>query len=499
MTRRMVRKCVQLKKLTFLLVGISLLLFSPARADVEILWPIAAPQWGLLLNPGAMRSAEEYRSLAQRIQDESPVSLAVGIASFKGKWPEPFQMTSQLKSFKASVAARAGQALADERFLVAGHSMAGIMVQELPSHQKFGGVILMGAYPSKDVLRLGQGLRKAAIPTLILAGEWDGLTRITRVLDTVLECEGLAADHPDVKRCERQRVVVLPGVNHSDFANGELQAGDMEAELDLASAHTLIARAVAGYWTDVLVSPRSSFVSDIERDVQWRNLVGDTRQWALAWKDMDKKDAAACRDAQLKLLPPDADIRWEVEVKMVESVPGFAIARPSVEKISERHFLVTAVQTQDRPVNPLDLSLQSRAFSRLSCKLKSEESLLLAAGRVPHSSSREDKCGTLNREIYAEVQQRVMPELRMRLERRGVALSFGEDEIFNSGPQWISSKPKRQIDLQKRQAVVSVPRLITHPNAPWHLDGMHYCQFVPPTQLAEWIFFDGFKILAPSR
>jgi hypothetical protein len=292
---------------------------------------------------------------------------------------------------------------------------------------------------------------------------------------------------------------VLPGVNHSDFANGVLQDGDMEAELDAASAHTLIARAVAGYWADVLVAPRATLTMDAERDVQWRNLLDETRQWALAWKDMDKKDVDACREAQTKLLPSDGEFIWDVDVKTVESVPAFAMARPTVEKISDRHFRVTAVQTQDRPVNPLDLSLQSRAFSRLSCKLKSEESLLAAAGRSSRSPVKPDTCGSLNAQMYLDVQNRVTPELRLRLERRGVGLNFGDDEVFNSGPQWIASKPKRQIDVPSRQAVVSVPRLITPPSAPLHLDGMHYCQFVPPTQLAEWVFFDGFKILAPAR
>lgn len=475
------------------------LLVRPAHAGMEILWPVQPPEWGLLLNPGAQRKPEDYRLLAQRIQEEAPVPLAVGISNFLGNWPEPFQMKSMLNSFKQEVASRATSPLSDEKFLVAGHSMAGIILQELLAHERLGGVVLMGAYPSNDVLRLGNGLRKAGIPALILAGEWDGLTRITRVLDTVLECERVTPDHPNYKRCLKQRVVVLPGVNHSDFANGELQAGDLSSELDLGTAHTAIARAVAGYWSDVLLAPGDENTAIRWHQPRWRDLVTETRTWAAAWARIDQMDTRACLEAQTKLLPEADGIHWDVIVRSIESAPGFALAKPTVEEISEGHYRVTAIQSQDRPFNPLDLSLQSRAFTRLSCKLKSEEALRLFVPRLNGSASAGASCRSLNEEIYADVLAHMPAELKDRLSRRGTALTFGEDIMMSSGVKWISSKPTRMLNHDERRAVVSLPRLQTSSNAPLQLDGMHYCQFVPPTQLGEWIFFDAFKILAHSK
>jgi hypothetical protein len=476
----------------------SFLLSTHARAEVEVLWPAQAPEWGLLLSPGAQRKPEEYRALAQRIQNESPVPLAVGLASFMAHWPEPFQMASALKSFKSQVAQRAAGPLADDRFLVAGHSMAGIIIQELPAHEKLGGVILLGAYPSNDILRLGQGLRQAGIPTLVIAGEWDGLTRITRVLDTVLECEELSPGHPNEKRCGKQRVVILPGVNHSDFANGELQAGDIQGEVDLATAHSEIARAIAGYWTDVLLHiPDSNAMVPDQR--QWRNWVADTKAWARAWSESIAADERSCLEAQSRLLPQNSSVRWDVTLRTVESVPGFAMAQPSVEKLGENHFRVTAIQSQDRPFNPLDLSLQSRAFTRLSCKLNSEQSLRAAARLHEEPAPAARSCGSLNQEIYNDVLERLSPELKFRLERRGLELTFGEDSLVEGGLRWITRKPERSVDLDVRRAVVRLPRFQAPPNAGPQLTGLQFCQFVPPTQLAEWVFFDAFKLFAPSN
>lgn len=472
------------------------LLVSPASADVDVLWPEQPPQWGLLLNPGAQRKPEEYKILARRIQEQAPIPLAVGIASFMGNWPEPFQMKSALKSFRESVSLRAANPLPDNRFLVAGHSMAGIVLQELLSHEKVGGVILMGAYPSNDVLRLGDGLRKAGIPALVLAGEWDGLTRITRVLDTILECEGLKPEDPKFKRCTQQRVVVLPGVNHSDFANGDMQAGDLNGELDLATAHAEIARAVAGYWNDVLLAGMSFDLQSDWRQPQWKDLVSDTRNWALAWSKIDQMDSNACLEAQKKLLPEADGVIWEVKVRNVEAAPAFALAKPTLEKLAEGHFRVTAIQSQDRPINPLDLSLQSRAFTRLSCKLKSEETLRQFSEQPRNPDIAPQSCRSLNEAIYQDVQNLLPKELMTRLARRGLELTFSDDIRVGSGMKWISSKPERRIDLQQRRAVVSLPRLETSTSAPLQLDGMHYCQFVPPTQLGEWVFFDAFKLLA---
>jgi hypothetical protein len=451
-----------------------------------------------LLSPGAQRKPEEYRALAQRIQELSPVPLAVGLASFTAQWPEPFQMASALKSFKSQVTQRAAGPLPDERFLVAGHSMAGIIIQELPAHEKIGGVILLGAYPSNDVLRLGQGLRQAGIPTLIVAGEWDGLTRITRVLDTVLECEGLSPGHPNEKRCAKQRVVILPGVNHSDFANGVLQSGDLGGEVDLAAAHTEIALAIAGYWAEVLLHVPESSASNIHQR-QWKYWVADTKAWARAWSETIAMDERACHEAQRKLLPRGSPVRWDVTVRTIESVPGFIIAKPSIEKISENHFRVTAIQSQDRPFNPLDLSLQSRAFTRLSCKLKSEEALRAAAQQDDQLNLIAPSCGALNKEFYDDVVARLSPEFQLRLQRRGLELLFGEDLPVEGGLRWVTRKPERRVDLNERRAVVRLPRLQIPANASLQLEGLHLCQFVPPTQLAEWIFFDAFKLLTQAK
>ncbi|MBM3382173.1 MAG: hypothetical protein FJY29_07015 [Betaproteobacteria bacterium] len=488
--------CARLVVLFLLLRGF--LCSTDARAGVDILWPAQAPEWGLLLGPGAQRKPEEYRILAQRIQDESPVPLAVGIASFTANWPEPFQMVSALKSFKSQVSERAAEPLAGQRFLVAGHSMAGIIIQELPAHQSIGGVILLGAYPSNDVLRLGQGLRKAGIPTLVVAGEWDGLTRITRVLDTVLECEGLSPGDPNEKRCAKQRVVILPGVNHSDFANGVLQAGDLEGEVDLETAHTEIAKAIAGYWSDVLLDVPGNF-NAMHGSHPWKNWVADTQVWAHAWSEAIAMDERACLEAQRKLLPRSTSVRWDVMVRTIESVPGFMLAKPSIEKVSDDHFRVTAIQSQDRPFNPLDLSLQSRAFTRLSCKLKSEEALRAAAQQDVQPRSTISTCGTLNQEIYNDVVSRISLELKHRLHRRGLELIFGEDLPLGDGLRWATRKPERRVELTERRVVVRLPRLQTPANAALQLDGLHYCQFVPPTQLAEWVFFDAFKLLAPAQ
>ena len=238
----------------------------------------------------------------------------------------------------------------------------------------------------------------------MLAGEWDGLTRITRVLDTVLECEGVAEGHPDFKRCSLQRVVVLPGVNHSDFANGAWQAGDLDSELDLTTAHTEIARAVGGFWSEVLLrTPNSDF--HVQYQPQWRNLVADTRSWARAWDKVTQLDEQACLMAQKKLLPlQSSSVTWEVVVKMVESVPGFVFAKPTIESLGADRFRVQAIQTQDRPFNPLDLSIKSRAFTRLSCKLKSAEALRQKLKTSADRGAADlNSCGSIIEEVYQEV------------------------------------------------------------------------------------------------
>jgi len=84
-------------------------------------------------------------------------------------------------------------------------------------------------------------LLQAKLPVFILSGELDGQTQVTRV---AVDAKSILAIRTDTNR---KLVVVLPKVNHAQFAGNNMSQGDLQPEIDYNEAQSNIARLMIDF------------------------------------------------------------------------------------------------------------------------------------------------------------------------------------------------------------------------------------------------------------
>mmetsp|Transcript_3814 Transcript_3814/g.5919 ORF Transcript_3814/g.5919 Transcript_3814/m.5919 type:complete len:579 (+) Transcript_3814:59-1795(+) len=141
----------------------------------------------------------------------------------------------------------------------AGHSLGGAMVQDyVASNMKedVKGMVLLGSFLTRKYKKNrfpNTPQYEFPVPTLTVGGELDGLSRITRITESLhTQVTMSASKHPE----RELPVVVLPGVSHMQFASGTppslVKKRDLRAEVTEEEAHDAIASDVAAFLSAVI-------------------------------------------------------------------------------------------------------------------------------------------------------------------------------------------------------------------------------------------------------
>jgi pimeloyl-ACP methyl ester carboxylesterase len=434
------------------------------------------------------KPASEYQSLAQQIQAASPQKLWVGIVKFAGNLDNPLQAGGLVDEIFAEVKAQGFAAAAPETTTIAGHSMGGIIAQKYLANKNFAGLVLLSSYLTRSAE--GSSLPKATLPVLTLSGELDGQTRMTRIaLDakSALELER-STGYENVARTKP--VIVLPKVNHSQFAGPIRMSSDLDAEVDYNTAQRLIAATVADFL--VVNTPGTIPVQDSELALERIGAaIQQTRTLIAPYWAAQDRDALWCADAQ-RNEARDASQTFTLQVtqELFDNDAAFARSKPSVSLTNPTTIALTPGAIFKFAANPMDISTTPEAVQILGCKNKSREAINKLA-ELPVGTPMS--CQEQNARAYEWALAQVSPEVRDRFARRGRQLRFEDDRVMGSGIQWLPAGIDFDNLASERTTTVSSAALVTGQNAPFNLAGMHYCKLLAPTRAMEWILVDGLR------
>jgi len=174
---------------------------------------------GLVLLGGAMIIHTTYEPMLKKLTEVAAskgISLYTGSPWHIGTGTMPFEVKKHVRNvIKDMYAAGLPR---DAPMFYGGHSQGSVFIQEFVKDEAWGnsrtipheaaGQILMGGFLARKSLTPEFDY---PVPTLTLAGELDGLARVTRMAESAYHQRG-RDDFP---------VVVLRGVNHMQFASGE--------------------------------------------------------------------------------------------------------------------------------------------------------------------------------------------------------------------------------------------------------------------------------------
>lgn len=427
--------------------------------------------------------AVAYKSLGTSIQTFCPLQLWIGI--IEDKIGTHYEVTDVLRLVDMinTEVYRLKKTSGKVQIILGGHGQSGSLIQQFVSEYPdvVSGIILLGARVMSDRI-----LMQLNVPTMTVIGNLDGLTKITTLANVYKKfLQQIKAD-PSLKY--RYPMVVLDGVNHGIFSNGQLPIHlliqditlDTEYEkllqdiLQPISTFLLYCRGENG--RVVLDSLNDYFVETnkiLEPLLKAHQITIDPKEYKSHWV---KQSQMWLSD----LVGPDST-RINIESYFTyQSAFNPALFNESVSKVTIYLF-----SQLDTPVEKIDsdeipLQIHARMFRR--------DAILKKLGIKQNDNSPERTCKDLNYASYVIAYNRSAEKIRKRFDKRNPGILFHEDIIIPSESSW--NEKNILVTRHNRVLHVTSYAYITENN---DADGHIFCTLLPPIRAMEWIYYGIYK------
>lgn len=438
----------------------------------------------LVVINGANVANTNYVDVAKAVQAASDLKLWVAIPSFVLNTPNPGQIGSKIKD-GLSALEKAGfprTIKADSDVVVAGHSLGGIFSQGAVVSGGYTALVLFGSYLSSIN---GFAVNKYPKPALTLAGELDGLTRITRIAQSYEELQDLIAQKGK-DAAYTHPVVALPGQTHSQFcSNTNVTAfgtKDKCPEVPLVVAQSAIGATVSAFLS-VLFSSGDVHAAKakLSRGMQYTSTL--VAGYLTARKSVQAGGWCQRAQQQEAVL---SKTKISVDVALKSNFASFDATNPSID-LHHNPTKVVAVQELQHKLNPGDLSTFDLSSQEIDCKIKTAAALADAAG-TPAPSQDSATCGTLNDQAIEYARSIVARETLARYSSSLKPLVTKEDAVTTTGISWQAASLTFQTN--DKSVLIGSPRLTSGLESPvWA--GVQMCKYLPPDRVIEYMMTDG--------
>ncbi|KAH3877193.1 uncharacterized protein LOC127871066 [Dreissena polymorpha] len=469
---------------------IFIVIASVASVKVTLLPPVrnGTDDVAIIVTPGAEIDGLAYQPLAQAIQAQFPGRLWIALLhDFLLKTPNPPELSEGVNLAKASLQK---DGFHGDSFFLAGHSLGGVFVADygLSNSSALLGVLLWASYLTRPRL-----LRDYPVPLLTISGDIDGLTRITRIVDTFEELENETVNNPrPTSIMYTDPVIVMPGINHGHFAAGTMPPNvvkhDPPADSDVTpnSAHDTIAWHVTNFLIVTLGQPTEmrlvAFAGLKSAFFQTKNII----QPLSTVKSLDQntmKVSDSTQRCQILFAGPALANRTQVtdsEISEVE-VP---FSDPKVYV----HDMLAHAQTYTHvvmPFDPVDVSLYPQTPKELQALMVSQDGLHRHMPDIPFEKNNLT-CKDANMMLYSLALNKSSTEARQRFTERGSTIKFNDDIVSVSKVTWALSD--LDVVYGKNGHLEVTSKTIVSGNT-----GLQFCKLLSPYRAMEWIYIDSLK------
>ena len=254
------------------------LLFSQQLPEYEdiILTPLEnkkGPISVLYFIQGAYLSTSQYIPLLSKLQSTVSFPLWIGIPQCPGNVAAiPNCISNGVDRITKKMKL---QGLIKEQFnFYSGHSLGGAMLPGYVENQtNSNGMILLGSYLIRTY-KTGQTTEgrpqvEFPVPVLTIGGELDGLCRITRITEN-LYTQVTFSENPDLAATILP-VTVIPGMNHMEFASGEVPSfvkdHDLQADIPEEEAQEKVTADMATFLSTLVYPTNPTYIKTLKNRV----------------------------------------------------------------------------------------------------------------------------------------------------------------------------------------------------------------------------------------
>jgi hypothetical protein len=488
-----------------------------------------APARLMVFLPGGKVPNTHYINTSLAIQKASDLNLWIVIPSVtqrlciiecsaKGKTAcEPLHHSVDV-AVKQAVAA--GYAGTDPHFL-AGHSLGGTctnyLLQAYQDEDKYAAAMVFGSYVDET----GPGsLANFSVPMLTLGAELDGGgAKPSRMTLWWNQFQEFATAQGMEKALALKPVIIVPGMDHSDFCPGFAVPGDLPSEIDQTTALSLIGSHAAAFLN--LHSDQSAAVVQ-KANALLTASVGVTQKLLdpiIQALDMEVDGGEGlvgvvtanhskwCEEAQKVMVGDLADRLLPIDTYF----PVAPDPPPSLEHCHNNYTLdnsttpaslkVTTCSHADYEKGTAGPNTEVNAGAhQLACKMISRERAAQQLGTGEgYTGEVKNACKLVNQAAIDRAMELVAkgaPATMARYKQKGRSICLGDD--FNApgniGPLWV----KGSIKMSDNATCLSVASLSEFSGIGSKIyPGVHYCKLLSPARVAEWIYTNSMH--APSK
>ena len=473
----------------------------------------------LILIPAPHVKPSQYIPLAQSLQHASNYTLWVGIPEYTFDVALAFDIDKGIQRVLSSMKSK-GMNSSSLFFAAHSSTSSGPILQNYLAENKdmASGQILMGAF-------LQRANRDVTYPvrTLMVSGDLDGVCRVTRIMEEYYHRIYLNRDNMETA-VATYPIVVVRGMNHFQFASGEIPAGikelDFKPEITDDQAHESVAKIISSFLSVTLESSSSSMST-------LSNAVQDTGNFLQPLIDAyvlegsyqfkapcyDNPPSDACQ-VGCKWTERAMTIMAELNVTHINDTDGFHPASEIFPAIHHPKILsncsnpdpscvvkLSSVSENIYEKDKSDTGSVPNSAKEIRAKLKSRQSVLLASGYKDvdfNVSDAGSRCQTINQVAYDWAINRTDPKTLARYRKFGVSMIMGEDKgCLKNGGLWIylpmSYNTTENASGRKVLLIRSIQLKTTVKYPIGMFAGMHFCKLLTPARVMEWIYVDSLR------
>uniref|UniRef100_A0A0L8GP09 Alpha/beta hydrolase fold-5 domain-containing protein n=1 Tax=Octopus bimaculoides TaxID=37653 RepID=A0A0L8GP09_OCTBM len=428
----------------------------------------------------------------QYIQKRSQLKLWLALVNFD-------RNLARLEKNIISLAADLEQlGMTRANIFIAGHGEAGISVQRLANRnpQQLSGIILLGS-----LLQNGTQFEYFGMNVLTVAGDLDGVTRVTQIAQTFK----VLSQEVEKNRAMQYKapMVIVKGINHGSFSNDILQEDmkryDLTAELPIRKSQRLIARYISLFLSYTIRGSRNK--KQRERMSKWFRKTTTFLQPILEMEKMELNrfyQSQWLNNAQIWLSGLGGNDTQFLRVKSYSVEENVGISPDLyIRDNNVRIVYVTLFFYLKR------CEYQSDTYSHLAHSPTEIRAFMLSQKRIQShfynvTSVRDFTCRDLNYAAFVTALSKVPPEVLKRYYGKHKGAIFHEDIHINNENEWWQRK--LLVNTTEHEQHVTAYLYETEVESAGNEveeggegGGFFYCTLLPPSRVMEWIYVDALR------
>lgn len=382
---------------------------------------------------------------------------------------------------------------------LAGHSLGGTCANTLMQAygMPYAALLVLGSYVDESG---AFSVTNYSVPVMTLNVELDGgLARPGKTSIWWRQFLKLQAANSLSSLLDKP-VIILPGLNHSDFCPGFNVPGDLMAEVSQQQATQTIAAHVAAYLAVQLgrAAPPAVAVRLLAAAVAW---TGSLLNPYLAAENLTVSPSAVsptgsssemCRRAQLSVsgLPATSQGRLVVNDRFQQDSTSLEHCHTNYSGPVGGGYLLLDTCSHTDHYADVDNTGGIEASSELACKLVSSDRIgeLLSVATDP-----DVHCSQINHDNVALAISMAAPPTLQRYLAKGKGFCFLPDvpTVGSIGPIWVFTDAL-SLTVNASCMAVASPVLQTSVNSSIYPGNM-YCKVISPERVLDWMMTDSLK------